>query len=94
MRESLCIEETVPSNDELYTIVTNHTSRGGKGTIIAIIKAYVCRHSYRGSYAYWREQDTYDRYVKFHADHSQMLFSKCHTDYWPLSYTETCLWRF
>lgn len=36
--ESICIDETAPSNGELYTIVTNRSSRGGKGTIIAIVK--------------------------------------------------------
>lgn len=38
MGESLCIDETAPSNGELYTVVTNRAPRGGKGTIIAIIK--------------------------------------------------------
>lgn len=38
MGESICIDETAPSNGELYTLVTNRASRGGKGTIIAIIK--------------------------------------------------------
>ena len=36
--ESLCIDETAPSNGELYTIVSNRSSRGGKGTIVAIVK--------------------------------------------------------
>ena len=36
--ESVCIDETAPSNGELYTIVSNRSSRGGKGTIIAIVK--------------------------------------------------------
>lgn len=36
--EDICIDETAPSNGELYTIVTNRASRGGKGTIIAIVK--------------------------------------------------------
>lgn len=36
--ESICIDETAPSNGELYTLVTNRASRGGKGTIIAIVK--------------------------------------------------------
>ena len=36
--ESICIDETAPSNGELYTIVSNRLSRGGKGTIIAIVK--------------------------------------------------------
>ncbi|GEM_PF-1698664 len=36
--ESLCIDETAPSNGELYTIVSNRSSRGGKGTIVAIAK--------------------------------------------------------
>lgn len=36
--DSICIDETAPSNGELYTIVTNRSSRGGKGTIIAIVK--------------------------------------------------------
>lgn len=35
---SICIDETAPSNGELYTIVTNRASRGGKGTLIAIVK--------------------------------------------------------
>ncbi len=34
--ESLCIDETAPSNGELYTIVTNRASRGLKGTLVAI----------------------------------------------------------
>ncbi len=38
MGESICIDETAPSNGELYTVVTNRDSRGGKGTIIAIVK--------------------------------------------------------
>ena len=36
--ESICIDETAPSNGELYTVVSNRTSHGGKGTIIAIVK--------------------------------------------------------
>lgn len=36
--ESICIDETAPSNGELYTVVSNRASRGGKGTIIAIVK--------------------------------------------------------
>ena len=28
--ESLCIDETAPSNGELYTVVTNRAARGGK----------------------------------------------------------------
>lgn len=36
--ESICIDETAPSNGELYTIVSNRASRGGRGTIIAIAK--------------------------------------------------------
>ena len=28
--ESICIDETAPSNGELYTIVSNRSSRGGK----------------------------------------------------------------
>ena len=36
--ESICIDETAPSNGELYTIVSNRSSRGGKGTIIAMVK--------------------------------------------------------
>lgn len=35
---SVCIDETAPSNGELYTVVTNRASHGGKGTIIAIVK--------------------------------------------------------
>ncbi|MGL5015644.1 MAG: ISAon1 family transposase [Bacteroidales bacterium] len=36
--ESICIDETSISDGELYTIVTNRASRGGKGCIIAIVK--------------------------------------------------------
>lgn len=36
--ESICIDETAPSNGELYTAMTNRASRGGRGTIIAIVK--------------------------------------------------------
>lgn len=35
---SICIDETSLSNGELYTVITNRASRGGKGTIIAIVK--------------------------------------------------------
>ena len=35
---SICIDETAPSNGELYTIVTNRSCRGRKGTLIAIVK--------------------------------------------------------
>lgn len=38
MGKSICIDEVAPSNGELYTIVTNRASRGGKDTIIAIVK--------------------------------------------------------
>ena len=34
----LCIDETAPSNGELYTVVTNRASRGGKGSLVAIIR--------------------------------------------------------
>ncbi|MGL5937922.1 MAG: transposase [Phocaeicola sp.] len=36
--ESICIDETSISDGELYTIVTNRASRGGKGSIIAIVQ--------------------------------------------------------
>lgn len=36
--ESVCIDETAPSNGDLYTVVTNRASRAGKGTIIAIVR--------------------------------------------------------
>ena len=36
--ESICIDETAPSNGELYTIVSNRFSHGGKGTLIAMVK--------------------------------------------------------
>ena len=36
--ESVCIGETAPSNGALHTIVSNRSSRGGKSTIIAIVK--------------------------------------------------------
>lgn len=36
--ESICIDETAPSNGELYTVVSNRASRGGRGTIIAMVK--------------------------------------------------------
>lgn len=36
--ESLCIDETAPSNGELYTVVTNRAARGRKGTLVAIVK--------------------------------------------------------
>ena len=35
---SICIDETAPSNGELYTIVTNRSARGRKGTLIAIVR--------------------------------------------------------
>lgn len=35
---SICIDETAPSNGGLYTVVTNREARGGKGTVIAIVK--------------------------------------------------------
>lgn len=42
--ESICIDETAPSNGELYTIVSNRASRGGRGTIIAIAKGVASDH--------------------------------------------------
>ena len=36
--ENICIDETAPSNGELYTLVTNRESRGKKDTIIAIVQ--------------------------------------------------------
>lgn len=38
MGESICIDETAPSNGELYTVVSNRASHGGRGTIIAMVK--------------------------------------------------------
>ena len=38
MGASICIDETAPSNGELYTLVTNRESHGRKGTIIAIVQ--------------------------------------------------------
>lgn len=35
---SICIDETALSNGELYTIVTNRSCRGRKGTLIAMVK--------------------------------------------------------
>ena len=50
--ESICIDETAPSNGELYTIVSNRTSHGGKGTIIAIIKRCGGRCCHKNTYAH------------------------------------------
>ena len=36
--ESLCIDETAPSNGELYMVVTNRAARGGKGSLVAVVK--------------------------------------------------------
>ncbi len=36
--ESICIDETSISDGELFTLVTNRASRGGKGTIVAIVR--------------------------------------------------------
>lgn len=36
--ESICIDETAPSNGELYTVVTNRAAHGAKGSIIAMVK--------------------------------------------------------
>lgn len=36
--ESICIDETSPSCGELYTVVTNRSARGGKGSLIAIVR--------------------------------------------------------
>ena len=36
--ESLCIDETAPSNGERHAVVTNRASRGGKGSLVAIIR--------------------------------------------------------
>ena len=35
---SICIDETALSNGELYTIVTNRSCHGSKGTLIAMVK--------------------------------------------------------
>ena len=35
---SICIDETALSNGEQYTIVTDRSCRGGKGTLIALVK--------------------------------------------------------
>ena len=35
---SLCIDETSLSCGELYTVVTNRAGRGGKGTLVAMIR--------------------------------------------------------
>ena len=34
----MCIDETALSCGELYTVVTNPTGHGGRGTLIAMIK--------------------------------------------------------
>ena len=34
----LCIDETAISNGELYTIVSNPEARGGKGSLVALVK--------------------------------------------------------
>jgi transposase len=38
MGTHLSIDETALSNDELYTVVTNKAAKGGKGTVVAMIK--------------------------------------------------------
>jgi transposase len=38
MGPHLSIDETALSNDELYTVVTNKAAKGGKGTLVAMIK--------------------------------------------------------
>ena len=35
--ESICIDETAPSNGELYTLVTNREARGKKGTRVSLL---------------------------------------------------------
>lgn len=38
MGPHLSIDETALSNDELYTVITNKAAKGGKGTLVAMIK--------------------------------------------------------
>lgn len=38
IEESLCIDETAPSNGELYLVVTNRAAHGRKGSLVAIVK--------------------------------------------------------
>lgn len=36
--KGLCIDETAISDGELYTIVSNPEARGGKGSLVALVK--------------------------------------------------------
>ena len=92
--ESICIDETAPSNGELYTIVSNRTSHGGKGTIIAIVKgvaADVVTEALMRIEEDKRLMVKDNGHVEFHATYSQTLFPECHAYHRPLSYTETCM---
>jgi hypothetical protein len=50
MGRMLSIDETAPSQVELYTIVSNKESHNGKGTIVAIVRGTKRRMSSQ----YWR----------------------------------------
>ena len=85
--ESICIDETAPSNGELYTIVTNRASHGGKGTIIAIVKG-VAADAVTETLM---RIDENKRLMVKEITMDMSKFPQCHTDHRPLPYTETRL---
>lgn len=96
MGESICIDETAPSKGELYTIVSNRASRGGKGTIIAIVKGVAADTVTEALKRIDEEKRLIDQgghlgHVEFHAAYSPTLFPECDAHHRPLPCTEASL---
>ena len=76
---SLCIDETSLSCGELYTVVTNRAGRGGRGTLVTMIrgtKSEEAQDSQRGHFRSFADHDA-DRLNGFSQCHYDRLSVSC-----------------
>ena len=79
---SLCIDETSLSCGELYTVVTNRAGRGGRGTLVTMIRGT--------NDSCLQAQDSQRGHFRSFADHDADRlngFSQCHYDRLSVSCT-------
>ena len=89
--ESVCIDETAPSNGELYTIVSNRSSRGGKGTIIAIVKGVGADAVIEALMRIDEDKRLMVKEITMDMSISMRLIARRCFPNGPFPYTETCL---
>ena len=89
---SLCIDETSLSCGELYTVVTNRAGRGGRGTLVTMIRGTKSEDVIKvlENDSCLQAQDSQRGHFRSFADHDADRlngFSQCHYDRLSVSCT-------